>query len=235
MTSMDSEPSNDAGTGDPDPDPDPDPDTDDLLPIRYLEISDHAKGFVELLGQLSPCPPISVAEFCSRFAELAALGDDHIICNIISRYTNFTLDVDYLTQPSSSKAWDVVKPRGANESSRARVRPNSSSTREPNHEIDSPSKNKSSSGLRVQFTNGFRHSHTVPHLAFDSSHATFRRSVFRPYRSGFGPPPFGLPPPPFHLPRTARLVIELSGRLFELELDKPNEFEILLELDSRAH
>ncbi|PKU68536.1 probable glucosamine 6-phosphate N-acetyltransferase 2 [Dendrobium catenatum] len=73
---MDSEASNDTRTGD------TDPYTDDLLPIRYLEISDHAKGFVELLGQLSPCPPISVAEFCSRFAELAALGDDHIICVI---------------------------------------------------------------------------------------------------------------------------------------------------------
>ncbi|KAG0473908.1 hypothetical protein HPP92_015245 [Vanilla planifolia] len=55
---------------------------DDLLPIRRLEISDHGKGFVELLGQLSPCPAISKADFCSRFAELASLGDDHVICVI---------------------------------------------------------------------------------------------------------------------------------------------------------
>lgn len=59
-----------------------DADTEDLLPIRCLEISDNAKGFVELLGQLSHCSPISDADFCSRFAELAALGDDHIICVI---------------------------------------------------------------------------------------------------------------------------------------------------------
>ncbi|XP_020592822.1 glucosamine 6-phosphate N-acetyltransferase 1 [Phalaenopsis equestris] len=56
-----------------------DNDADDLLPIRHLEISDHGKGFVELLGQLSTCPPISDADFSSRFADLSALGDDHVI------------------------------------------------------------------------------------------------------------------------------------------------------------
>ncbi|KAK8963343.1 Glucosamine 6-phosphate N-acetyltransferase 1 [Platanthera guangdongensis] len=55
---------------------------DDSFPIRQLEIFDNAKGFVDLLGQLSSCPPISDAYFCSRFAELAALGDDHVICVI---------------------------------------------------------------------------------------------------------------------------------------------------------
>uniref|UniRef100_A0A6V7QR09 Glucosamine 6-phosphate N-acetyltransferase n=1 Tax=Ananas comosus var. bracteatus TaxID=296719 RepID=A0A6V7QR09_ANACO len=52
----------------------------DLLPIRRLEISDHAKGFVELLGQLSPCPALSADDFRDRFGELAALGDDHLVC-----------------------------------------------------------------------------------------------------------------------------------------------------------
>ncbi|XP_010928468.1 glucosamine 6-phosphate N-acetyltransferase [Elaeis guineensis] len=55
---------------------------DDLLPIRRLEISDNSKGFVELLAQLSPCPPLSDADFSARFADLAALGDDHVICVI---------------------------------------------------------------------------------------------------------------------------------------------------------
>jgi hypothetical protein len=33
------------------------------LKVRQLEISDHAKGFIELLGQLSPCPSLSKSEF----------------------------------------------------------------------------------------------------------------------------------------------------------------------------
>ncbi|XP_078165911.1 putative glucosamine 6-phosphate N-acetyltransferase 2 [Carex rostrata] len=49
------------------------------LNIRRLEISDHAKGFVELLSQLSTCPSPSQSEFEARFADLAALGDDHHI------------------------------------------------------------------------------------------------------------------------------------------------------------
>ncbi|EHA8586420.1 Glucosamine 6-phosphate N-acetyltransferase [Cocos nucifera] len=53
---------------------------DDLLPIRRLEISDYTKGFVELLAQLSRCPPLSDADFRARFTDLAALGDDHVIC-----------------------------------------------------------------------------------------------------------------------------------------------------------
>ncbi|XP_038977150.1 glucosamine 6-phosphate N-acetyltransferase 1-like [Phoenix dactylifera] len=53
---------------------------DDLLPIRRLEISDNSKGFVELLAQLSHCPPLSDADFRARFADIAALGDDHVIC-----------------------------------------------------------------------------------------------------------------------------------------------------------
>ncbi|PKA50469.1 putative glucosamine 6-phosphate N-acetyltransferase 2 [Apostasia shenzhenica] len=55
---------------------------DDLLPIRRLDISDSRKGFIELLSQLSTCPPISDADFRSRFAELVGLGDDHVICVI---------------------------------------------------------------------------------------------------------------------------------------------------------
>ncbi|KAJ4765015.1 Glucosamine 6-phosphate N-acetyltransferase [Rhynchospora pubera] len=47
--------------------------------IRQLEISDHAKGFTELLGQLSQCPSLSQSEFEARFADLVALGDDHHI------------------------------------------------------------------------------------------------------------------------------------------------------------
>ncbi|CAL9169943.1 probable glucosamine 6-phosphate N-acetyltransferase 2 [Musa acuminata AAA Group] len=51
-----------------------------LLPLRRLEISDNAKGFVELLSQLSPATsPLSDADFLARFADLAALGDDHLI------------------------------------------------------------------------------------------------------------------------------------------------------------
>ncbi|KAJ3694665.1 hypothetical protein LUZ60_000042 [Juncus effusus] len=50
--------------------------------IRRLELSDHSKGFIELLRQLSTCPSLSESEFQARFAELAALGEDHYICVI---------------------------------------------------------------------------------------------------------------------------------------------------------
>ncbi|CAL9170793.1 unnamed protein product [Musa hybrid cultivar] len=51
-----------------------------LLQLRRLEISDNAKGFVELLSQLSTATaPLSDADFRARFADLAALGDDHLI------------------------------------------------------------------------------------------------------------------------------------------------------------
>ncbi|RWW77403.1 hypothetical protein BHE74_00014451 [Ensete ventricosum] len=51
-----------------------------LLPLRRLEISDNAKGFVELLSQLSPATsPLSDADFLARFTDLSALGDDHLI------------------------------------------------------------------------------------------------------------------------------------------------------------
>ncbi|KAJ4817729.1 hypothetical protein LUZ62_030295 [Rhynchospora pubera] len=50
------------------------------LPIRRLEISDHKKGFVELLSQLTVCPPLSESEFQARFSEIANLGDSHYIC-----------------------------------------------------------------------------------------------------------------------------------------------------------
>ncbi|OAY74275.1 putative glucosamine 6-phosphate N-acetyltransferase 2 [Ananas comosus] len=49
------------------------------VPIRRLEMGDHAKGFVELLGQLSSCPELTEADFGARFADLAALGDDHLV------------------------------------------------------------------------------------------------------------------------------------------------------------
>ncbi|WOL19479.1 hypothetical protein Cni_G28277 [Canna indica] len=51
-----------------------------FLSLRRLEISDNEKGFVELLSQLSPSStPLSDADFRTRFAELAALGEDHVI------------------------------------------------------------------------------------------------------------------------------------------------------------
>ncbi|KAJ1280735.1 hypothetical protein BS78_04G255700 [Paspalum vaginatum] len=47
--------------------------------IRRLELSDHERGFISLLSQLSPCPDLTASEFATRFAELAAQGDDHVI------------------------------------------------------------------------------------------------------------------------------------------------------------
>ncbi|CAL9110774.1 unnamed protein product [Musa textilis] len=59
-----------------------------LLQLRRLEISDNGKGFVELLSQLSPATgPLSNADFRARFADLAALGDDHLIVVAEDRHT----------------------------------------------------------------------------------------------------------------------------------------------------
>ncbi|XP_042471605.1 glucosamine 6-phosphate N-acetyltransferase-like [Zingiber officinale] len=54
---------------------------DDLvLSLRRLEISDNAKGFVDLLSQLSSATtPLTDADFRARFAELAALCDNHFV------------------------------------------------------------------------------------------------------------------------------------------------------------
>ncbi|KAF3328944.1 glucosamine 6-phosphate N-acetyltransferase [Carex littledalei] len=54
----------------------------DGFSVRCLELSDHKKGFVELLGQLSTTQPLSEEEFQERFAELASMGPDHHICVI---------------------------------------------------------------------------------------------------------------------------------------------------------
>ncbi|RLN32858.1 glucosamine 6-phosphate N-acetyltransferase 1-like [Panicum miliaceum] len=51
----------------------------DAYTIRPLELSDLSKGFCELLAQLSPSPPLSEDAFHARFAELAALGADHLV------------------------------------------------------------------------------------------------------------------------------------------------------------
>ncbi|XP_027349321.1 glucosamine 6-phosphate N-acetyltransferase [Abrus precatorius] len=50
--------------------------------VRKLEITDKAKGFIELLQQLSICDSVTDKEFGDRFRELSSLGDDHIICVI---------------------------------------------------------------------------------------------------------------------------------------------------------
>ncbi|KAJ4752722.1 Glucosamine 6-phosphate N-acetyltransferase [Rhynchospora pubera] len=54
----------------------------DGFSVRRLQLSDHKKGFVELLGQLSPTRPLSQEEFQERFAELVSMGPDHHICVI---------------------------------------------------------------------------------------------------------------------------------------------------------
>jgi glucosamine-phosphate N-acetyltransferase len=53
--------------------------TDGSVQIRRLELADHERGFVVLLSQLSSCPDLTASEFATRFAELAAHGDDHVI------------------------------------------------------------------------------------------------------------------------------------------------------------
>uniref|UniRef100_A0A0D9VK95 Glucosamine 6-phosphate N-acetyltransferase n=1 Tax=Leersia perrieri TaxID=77586 RepID=A0A0D9VK95_9ORYZ len=53
--------------------------TDGSVQIRRLEAADHEKGFVSLLSQLSSCPDLTASEFAACFADLAALGDDHVI------------------------------------------------------------------------------------------------------------------------------------------------------------
>ncbi|RCV12233.1 hypothetical protein SEVIR_2G264000v4 [Setaria viridis] len=47
--------------------------------IRPLDLADLSKGFFDLLAQLSPSPPLSEEAFRARFAELAALGADHLV------------------------------------------------------------------------------------------------------------------------------------------------------------
>ncbi|CAL5063730.1 unnamed protein product [Urochloa decumbens] len=51
----------------------------DAYIIRPLDLADLSKGFCELLAQLSPSPPLSEEAFRARFAELAALGADHLV------------------------------------------------------------------------------------------------------------------------------------------------------------
>ncbi|KAL5207273.1 hypothetical protein ABZP36_031708 [Zizania latifolia] len=53
--------------------------TDGSVQIRRLEVSDREKGFLPLLSQLSACPELTASEFAACFADLAALGDDHVI------------------------------------------------------------------------------------------------------------------------------------------------------------
>ena len=53
--------------------------TNDPIHIRRLDLSDHETGFVALLSQLSACSDLTASEFATRFAELAAQGDDHVI------------------------------------------------------------------------------------------------------------------------------------------------------------
>ncbi|XP_049934426.1 glucosamine 6-phosphate N-acetyltransferase-like [Nymphaea colorata] len=55
-------------------------DVESRFRVGRLEVSDYEKGFISLLSQLTICPPISLDEFCSRFMEIEALDDDHVIC-----------------------------------------------------------------------------------------------------------------------------------------------------------
>ncbi|KAK9689629.1 hypothetical protein RND81_09G072200 [Saponaria officinalis] len=56
------------------------PNDDQSYKIRRLEITDKSKGFIELLRQLTVCDSVSDTEFKDRFRELAAEGDNHVIC-----------------------------------------------------------------------------------------------------------------------------------------------------------
>ncbi|XP_062194049.1 glucosamine 6-phosphate N-acetyltransferase 1-like [Phragmites australis] len=51
----------------------------DAYRIRPLQLADLSKGFCDLLAQLSPSPPLTEDAFRARFAELAALGADHLV------------------------------------------------------------------------------------------------------------------------------------------------------------
>ncbi|CAN6454107.1 unnamed protein product [Victoria cruziana] len=53
---------------------------DSRFHVRRLEVSDYEKGFIDLLSQLTVCPPVSLDEFRARFMEIEALGDDHVVC-----------------------------------------------------------------------------------------------------------------------------------------------------------
>ncbi|KAL6655350.1 hypothetical protein ACP70R_006176 [Stipagrostis hirtigluma subsp. patula] len=54
-------------------------DSDGAYRFRQLELTDLSKGFCDLLAQLSPSPPLTEDAFRARFAELAALGSDHLV------------------------------------------------------------------------------------------------------------------------------------------------------------
>ncbi|KAF3785813.1 Glucosamine 6-phosphate N-acetyltransferase [Nymphaea thermarum] len=54
--------------------------TESRFRVRRLEVSDYEKGFIGLLSHLTICPPISLDDFRSRFMEIEALGDDHVVC-----------------------------------------------------------------------------------------------------------------------------------------------------------
>ncbi|EAZ45184.1 hypothetical protein OsJ_29827 [Oryza sativa Japonica Group] len=47
--------------------------------IRPLELAEISRGFLGLLNQLSPLPPLTEEAFRARFEELAALGADHLV------------------------------------------------------------------------------------------------------------------------------------------------------------
>ncbi|KAM0841134.1 hypothetical protein ACQ4PT_059215 [Festuca glaucescens] len=51
----------------------------DAYHIRPLELGDISKGFCDLLAQLSPSAPLTEDAYCTRFAELARLGADHLV------------------------------------------------------------------------------------------------------------------------------------------------------------
>ncbi|XP_058073525.1 glucosamine 6-phosphate N-acetyltransferase [Magnolia sinica] len=54
----------------------------ECFPVRRLQITDKSKGFIDLLGQLTVCDPISDEQFLARFQDLKSNGDDHVICVI---------------------------------------------------------------------------------------------------------------------------------------------------------
>ncbi|KAK1259412.1 Glucosamine 6-phosphate N-acetyltransferase [Acorus gramineus] len=60
-------------------------DESDPFEIRRLGITDNQKGFVDLLNQLTTVGSVTDAEFRSRFEDLAALGDDHVVCVVEDR------------------------------------------------------------------------------------------------------------------------------------------------------
>mmetsp|Transcript_22685 Transcript_22685/g.56352 ORF Transcript_22685/g.56352 Transcript_22685/m.56352 type:complete len:153 (-) Transcript_22685:2299-2757(-) len=53
--------------------------TTDPLVIRRLEASDHSRGYLTLLSQLTTAPPLSLADFTSRLDLLASLAPTHTV------------------------------------------------------------------------------------------------------------------------------------------------------------